>query len=238
MKILAMQAEWRKIIFVNYLIDQEVLQPLLPKGTDLDLYNGECYISLAGFLFLHTRVAGIPFPRHQFFEEFNLRFYVRRREGPQIRRGVVFISEFVKKPAFKWLANTFAHEKYSCLPMRSSVEKTPGDRLVACYDFFDGKRWNQVSASGENHTRPIASGSLSEFIAEHYFGYNKLSNSLTLEYGLEHPRWMAHPLISLEIDCSFENFYPPQFVPYLVRPYHSAQLIEGSPVALWPKRIF
>lgn len=236
MKILALQAEWRKIVFVNYLIDPKVLLPLVPRGTQLDLYHGECYVSLAGFQFLHTHFALFPFPFHQAFEEFNLRFYVVRKEKGRERRGVVFIREFVPKPSFKWLANTFAREKYECYPMRSTIEAL-GAELNAAYSFYAGGRWNTVGATAGSAAMNIERGSLTEFIAEHYYGHNKLSDHLTLEYRLYHPRWTAYPLKSIHVDCRFEAFYPPEFVPFLYAKPHSAQLIEGSFVALSPAGI-
>lgn len=236
MKVLAMQAEWRKIIFVNYRIDKEVLDPWLPPGTEYDLYQGECFISLAGFLFLHTHFALIPFPFHQAFEEFNLRFYVVRKEKNDDRRGVVFIREFVRKPVFKWLANTFAREKYECYSMRSEI-RHDAHQLSAQYSFHAGDRWNTLTATAAPGVQLIERGSLTEFIAEHYYGYNKLGRDLSLEYRLHHPRWAAYPLRTVDVDCDFRSFYPPQFVPYLSGEPHSVQVIEGSPVALSPNRI-
>ncbi|WP_317891064.1 DUF2071 domain-containing protein [Edaphobacter bradus] len=71
-------AEWRKLIMANYAVPEDLLLPYLPAGTELDLYNGSCYVSLVGFLFQNTRVRGIRVPFHVQFEEVNLRFYVRR----------------------------------------------------------------------------------------------------------------------------------------------------------------
>ncbi len=71
-------AEWRHLAMLSYEIDPELLQPLVPRGTDLDTWQGRTYVSVVGFLFLRTRVLGIPVPFHRNFEEVNLRFYVRR----------------------------------------------------------------------------------------------------------------------------------------------------------------
>lgn len=76
---------------LNYEIEPAVLLPYLPKGTELDFFNNTCYVSLVAFMFLNTRVRGIAFPYHINFEEINLRFYVRRKENEQWKRGVVFI---------------------------------------------------------------------------------------------------------------------------------------------------
>ena len=49
-------AEWRKLIMANYVVREEVFEPYLPVGTELDRYQGRCYVSLVGFLFQDTRL--------------------------------------------------------------------------------------------------------------------------------------------------------------------------------------
>jgi len=51
-----LKAEWRKLLIANYEIDQSVLLDYLPFGTELDLWNHRCYLSLVGFMFLNTRL--------------------------------------------------------------------------------------------------------------------------------------------------------------------------------------
>ena len=117
-------AEWRRLVFLNYRIDPAVLQPFVPAHTELDIWNGTCYVSLVGFMFLDTRVKGIQIPFHVDFEEINLRFYVRRNDpalGP--KRGVVFVSEIVPKPAIAWVANGIYKEHYSWRPCGMNVRK-------------------------------------------------------------------------------------------------------------------
>ncbi|MBC7641208.1 MAG: DUF2071 domain-containing protein, partial [Flavobacterium sp.] len=70
-------AEWNDLVLINYIIDQKILEKYVPKGTELDLWNGKCYISLIGFMFENVNVLGIKIPFHINFEEVNLRFYVK-----------------------------------------------------------------------------------------------------------------------------------------------------------------
>src|SRR5690349_11602298 len=88
-------AQWRDLAMLNYNVDPALLQPFVPAGTELDLWNGRAFLSLVGFRFLDTKVRGISFPFHSNFEEVNLRLYVQRRDGLMIKRGVVFIREIV-----------------------------------------------------------------------------------------------------------------------------------------------
>src|SRR6059036_3990730 len=100
-------AEWRHLAMLNFEIDPAAVRPLVPAGTELDNWRGRTFVSLVGFLFLNTRVFGIPIPLHRNFEEVNLRFYVRRRTDSSWRRAVVFIKELVPRIAIALTARIF-----------------------------------------------------------------------------------------------------------------------------------
>jgi uncharacterized protein YqjF (DUF2071 family) len=82
-----LSAEWRYLAMLNYEIDPAVLQPYLPRGAELESWNGQTLVSMVGFLFLKTRLLGVPIPFHTDFEEVNLRFYMRRQSEAGWRRG-------------------------------------------------------------------------------------------------------------------------------------------------------
>jgi len=96
----------------NYFIDPELLLPLVPRGTQLDFWDNQCYISLVGFMFDHSELNGIAIPFHQSFEEVNLRFYVKYFDGIEWKRGTVFISEIVPKWGIASIANNLYKEHH------------------------------------------------------------------------------------------------------------------------------
>src|SRR3954468_4182115 len=85
-----LRAEWRYLAMLNYRVPAALLEPLVPRGTTLDLFDSAAYVSIVGFLFQRTRVLGVAIPFHTDFEEINLRLYVRRDGQGEIRRGVTF----------------------------------------------------------------------------------------------------------------------------------------------------
>ena len=87
-----------------------------PSGYGIGFLAGTLFLSLVAFRFLKTRISGLAIPFHCNFNEVNLRFYVRRVEGDQVKRGVVFIKEFVPRPAIAWVARTVYNENYVALP--------------------------------------------------------------------------------------------------------------------------
>ena len=118
MPSLFLTAAWKKLLMANYPVEPAVLRPLVPAGTELDVWKGETFVSLVGFQFLDVRVRGLWIPYHRHFPEVNLRFYVRYKEDDQWKRGVVFIREIVPLPAVTFVANTLFRERYITLPMR------------------------------------------------------------------------------------------------------------------------
>src|SRR5499433_3344871 len=111
---------------LNYVVDPRLLMPLVPSETEIDFENGETFLSVVGFLFLDTRLLGLPIPLHRDFEEVNLRFYVRRKSEDAWRRGVVFIRELVPRRAIAVVARAFYGERYFALPMKHKVEHVGG----------------------------------------------------------------------------------------------------------------
>jgi len=222
-------AEWRKLSMANYAVPADLLKPYLPKYTELDFYNGDCYVSLVGFLFDNVRLKGIPIPFHTSFEEVNLRFYVRYRdEQGNWKRGTTFIKEIVPKFAVSWVANLIYHEPYVTMPMRHSWENTNDERRVS-YE-WKNKKWNRFEVLAQNTTIDMTSGSKEEFITEHYWGYTAFSPSVTTEYGVEHPRWQVYPVKDYTIEVDFNAIYGSDFGFLSTQKPDSVLLAEGSAI--------
>ncbi len=119
-----LSAEWRDLVMLNYEVDPAVLRRYVPRGVQLDSFEGRTFVSLVGFQFLRTKLYGIlAVPFHSNFDEVNLRFYVRRREGSEIRRGVVFVRELVPRMAIARFARLMYGEKYDSCPMQHRIQR-------------------------------------------------------------------------------------------------------------------
>jgi uncharacterized protein YqjF (DUF2071 family) len=216
---------------VNFVVPPEMLHPFVPAGTELDFWNGKCYVSLVGFLFLKTRVFGISVPMHRNFEEVNLRFYVRRQTADGWRRGVVFIKEIVPRRAIAWTARTFYNENYIALPMRHRLELENGEARSVLYTWLCGKGGaNLLTITTRGAARSLPPNSEAVFIAEHYWGYSRQRDGSTLEYQVEHPSWRVQEASSAKVEGDFAELYGRPLAEILNRPPASAFLAEGSPV--------
>ena len=194
----------------NYAVEPALLLPYLPSGLDLDYHSGNCYVSLVGFMFKNTKIFGTHIPFLGSFEEVNLRFYVTRMVGNEINRGVVFLNETVPFGVVAWLANTLYHERYRSVPTRHSIEINADTKDVQ-YKWKQGSEWYNIGVRASNQTHEIAIGSMEEFIFEHYYGYSQISQSATLEYRVNHPRWQINEVKDYEIHCSFGKMYGDNF---------------------------
>lgn len=224
-----LSAEWRNLLMANYAIDPAILKPYVPAFTELDSFNGTYYVSLVGFLFTNTRVRGIAIPFHKTFEEVNLRFYVRYKEGQLWKRGVVFIKEIVPKAAITFVANTLYGEKYATHPMRHQWT-TNQKELQVEYQWKVAGEWNYLKATVEMEVAMILQGSAEEFITEHYWGYTTISSTCTGTYEVAHPKWKVHSVKSFDCFCNVPALYGSEFEATLQQKPLSVFLADGSPV--------
>lgn len=228
-------AEWRYLAMLNYTIEPRLLAARVPCGTELDLWQGEAYASMVGFLFLRTRVLGLPVPFHRNFEEVNLRFYVRRRAPEGWRRGVAFIKEIVPRRAIATIARLIYEEPYAATRMRHRIEtNAPGDTLneggAVEYGWIHQGRWNTLRAVTKGAPAALEADSEAEFIAEHYWGYTARRDGGCSEYKVEHPAWRVWQASEATLDCDVAEIYGEQFADTLAAPPRSAFVAEGSPI--------
>jgi uncharacterized protein len=228
-------ANWRYLAMLNYVVDPGILAPLVPPGTEIDYENGETFVSVVGFLFLNTRLLGVPVPRHRDFEEVNLRFYVRKKSADTWRRGVVFIRELVPKPAIALVARTFYGEPYLAVPMKHEIEHADL-KLNVEYSWRRGGKWESLKMRATGEPETIPAGSHAEFITEHYWGYTATRGGCN-EYRVEHPRWKIWNAESFELNANIATLYGPQFAQTLKATPGSAFIADGSPVEVQKREI-
>jgi uncharacterized protein YqjF (DUF2071 family) len=231
-----LKAKWEHLIMANYEITPACLLPYLPNGVELDYFQGKAYVSLVGFLFKDTSIFNVPIPFFGTFEEVNLRFYVVRKIGNEYRRGVVFINETVPNKIVAWVANKLYKEHYTSIPTKHNwVLK--GDLKEIQYQWKVQSKWNgiQVNASASSHK--MVTGSIEEYIFEHYYGYTKVDDIQSIEYKINHPSWMINDIHDYKIECDFAAFYGNEFSVLNSAKPHSVMLAEGSGISVDWKRV-
>ena len=230
-----LKAEWKNLALFNYEVDAEILEKYIPAGTEIDIWNNKCYVSLVGFMFENTKVLGIKIPFHINFEEVNLRFYVKRFENGEWKRGVVFIKEIVPKSAITFIANYLYQEHYETQEMRHKIIENK-NTTIFIYQWKSDKQWNTIQLETKNNPSEIEVDSEAEFITEHYFGYTKIDHKTTFEYEVQHPRWEQLEVVHHNIEIDFEKTYGSDFGFLKNTKPTSVFLAKGSKIVVKNKR--
>lgn len=224
-------AQWLDLLMLNFEVNPKLLAGLVPKGTTLDLWDGAAIVSLVGFRFVDTRILGLPVPWHRSFDEVNLRFYVRRVEGNEIRRGVVFIRELVPRAMIAWVARTLYNEPYRAVPMRHRHTQSNDGRELR-YEWRERGQWLGISARTRGEAEPLTPGSEAEFITEHYWGYTRQRDGGSIEYRVAHPAWSVWAAEEPRVHGKLSRTYGTDFASALSGPPRSAFVAVGSEIAV------
>ena len=219
-------AAWRDLVLLNWRVDPALLQPHVPVGTELDLWEVDHWVSLVGFRFLDLAVKGVPALGHRDFPEINLRFYVRREVDGEMRRGVVFLREVTPRRIVEWVARSVYNEPYETLPMRSavSVEQTE-------YELRQANEWQGMAI--EFNGEWCEAQAMEEFFIEHYWGYNTQADGKTMEYEVTHPKWRTRSAKLTRFDLDVEALYGQDWAEVLGGVPDSIVLVEGSVVKVF-----
>lgn len=227
---LFLSAQWKKLVMANYVVDPKLLTDFVPAQTQLDLWQGRCYVSLVGFMFLDTKVLGFKMPWHINFEEVNLRFYVTHfdHDSQELRRGVVFIKEIVPKSMITFFANTLYGEHYHTMPMQHFWQVENADQVIVYQ--WKKKHWHRIEVHADTVAQNLTKDSEAEFITEHYWGYTKLTSQKTSQYRVEHPAWQIYNVKDYSIQVDFGEVYGKNFSFLNDEKPISVFLAEGSPI--------
>ncbi len=226
-------ARWESLVVLNYRCPPTLLEPLVPRGTELDAWDGQTLVSLVGFLFTDTRLHGVPVPGHRTFEEVNLRFYVSRTTpAGERRRAVVFIRELVPRAAIAAVARWTYNEPYLAVPMSHEIALDPRSGGQASYAWRHEDAAYRLGAVVSGPAIPLEPDSEAEFVTEHYWGYTRQRDGGTLEYQVEHPSWTVWPNAAATFTGPAGALYGDAFGPILTAPPHSACVAVGSDVVV------
>ncbi len=229
-------AKWQQLIMANYIVPEQILLPYLPKGLELNLYNGKAYVSLVGFLFKDIKIARIPILGLGTFEEINLRFYVKRSiDKDSLQHGVVFINETIPYKPVAWLANRLFNEHYTVVKTKHAWHFNNNKKEIT-YQWKKEKTWNSIQIKSDTQSKKIEVGSFESFIFDNYIGFTKISDQVSQSYYIEHPSWEVNDVHSFNILCDFKTMYGPEFSFLTDQNPDTVFIAEGSPIAVKWKR--
>lgn len=226
---------WRDLALLSWRAEAALLVPRLPRGTELDRFEGDCYLSVVALRFLDLALLGLPVPLHQEFAQVNLRFYVRRTVNGEVRRGAVFLRELVPRPVIVAGARLLMNEPFVGARVEAQIT-TSGEgaagRLRADYRWQVEGRAGSLWLHAEAPSAPLPPGSGEEFIAERCWGYTPQPHGGTLEYRVQHPRWRVRPGAAAGLEGELEAAFGAEFAELLRHAPDHAFYAEGSEVGM------
>lgn len=111
--------EWHEVVFVHWRVPAEAIRKLVPGTLEIDLLNGEAWVSLVVFVVKDLRPRILPpYTPVSDFMELNMRTYVLRRSKP----GIYFLNLEAEKSFPSFLARLITGLNY----YKSSMNHIPG----------------------------------------------------------------------------------------------------------------
>ena len=220
-----LRQNWKKLTFMHWSVEPEVLQRHLPAGLDLDLHEGKAYIGCIPFVMEKVRPARLPaVPGISTFGEFNIRTYVTKNGIP----GVFFLT----LDAQSRVTCFYANRRYG-LAYRHAKASVSGT-LEAGYAWSSTRTKGDVGLAGSamktSGVRQAEPGSLEYFLFERYSLYTLHNGRLRHGY-THHAKWWyadatAHVVRNTLVDSyqlGIEDATQPELV----------HMSEGVEVVTW-----
>ncbi len=223
-------AEWRNLFLATYSVPPSLLKPFLPPGLELDIREGDAFVSLVAFQFFNTRVFGVGWPGYRKFPELNLRFYVRHGSD----RGVVFIREIVSQRLVAWLARASYNEHFRVAPLTCHCHEGKDCRTVEYRLTWAGHE-QVLCVTGHKPAYLPDSKSDEHFFKEHRWAYGRTRRGQPLRYEVTHPTWEVLPVQSYHIELDWDRVYGPQWQFLSKATPMSTIFAVGSAISLYPK---
>ncbi len=152
-----------------------------------------------------------------------------------IQRGVVFVNETVPYKVVAWMANKLYKEHYTVVPTRHALKIEDNIKAIS-YEWKVKNEWNAIEIKASTKSEVMLADSFEAFIFEHYYGYTKISDTVTEAYKIKHPSWKINKVLHAKINCNFNEMYGTAFGHLSTVNPDSVFVAEGSAIAVDWKR--
>jgi uncharacterized protein YqjF (DUF2071 family) len=203
-------ADWERVVFLNFVIDPDLVRRHVPDSLELELYQGKACISLAAVTMRRFRPCQgcstgwlfRPIAEQRFL---NVRTYVRCGDEP----GVLFIRGWLSPPfglglpsgmfglPYAFASLDYAHHFESGHIHGEVTAKDSQQRLAYC-----------ASVDANAPLEPCEPGSLAEFAMERCTGFFCRGKNVHV-FRAWHPPWSQAPLdVTIEDDSLITTAFP------------------------------
>ncbi len=171
-----MRQRWDHLLFLHWEVAAEQIARLLPRGLEVDLFEGRAFVGLVPFTMVGVRPAGLPSVRGlSNFHETNVRTYVRTPSGAP---GVWFFSLDAANLVGSMLGRSWFRLPY--FYARMSLTAVEGSATTRSLRYTSRRIYprqppasTRISAEVDGPVTPAVPGSLEFFLAERYLLYTQ-----------------------------------------------------------------
>jgi len=212
--------EWNKAIFLHWEANPNLIQPLLPKGIELDTINNKTWVSLVAFDMNNIGIKNLPKPPYiSDFYEINIRVYVICNNKP----SVYFLSmEASKRSSCKIL------KLLSKFPYRYSKM----NRTNSSYNSINKSFNDSFNIKYELNDTPVKKDNTDLWLTERYAVFQDYKTNI-IEYDVHHVEW---PIQNITIENLNVNY--PRFSHLINNKPDKIHYSSGVEVLTWDKRKF
>ena len=161
---------WRNLTFLHWEIASEELEPLLPSGLQLDLFQGKAYIGIVPFEMKNIRPAWCPQVLGFNFLETNVRTYVIHNQEPGVFFFSLDASSYIAVKVARWIW----HLPYFHSAMTLSNKDAIYNYMLKRTD----KVQSQIKIEVSETLPPSEADSLEYFLLERYLLFTELRGQL------------------------------------------------------------
>jgi uncharacterized protein len=190
-----MTQTWHDLLFAHWPVSTELLASTLPKGFELDTFDGRAWLGIVPFRMSNVAPRWVPaLPWFSEFPELNVRTYVRVRNKP----GVYFFSLDAGNALAVQTARRLLNLPYFSADMVASVDSHG-------VSYRSRRRPPADDAQLEASYRPLGPvfqarpGTLEYFLTERYCLYGMFHTYRAYRLEIHHPPW---PLQTAEAEIA------------------------------------
>lgn len=182
-----MTQTWHDLLFAHWPVDLETLRRHVPRGFEVDTFEGQAWVGVVPFRMTNVAPRGLPaLPWISAFPELNVRTYVRVQGRP----GVYFFSLDATNPVAVGVARTLVHLPYFTAAME--IEPEPEGWIR-----YRSRRTSRKGAPAELEARyrptgtatPPLAGTLDHFLTERYCLFTTDESARAFSLEIHHPPW-------------------------------------------------
>jgi len=168
--------EWNNALFLHFKVPYDSLRALVPAHLNIDMHQGDCYVSLVPFTMEKIRPRFLPAVDFiSNFHEINLRTYVVHNN----KQGVYFLNIEAAKSVSVWIARILSGLPY---------EKASIKRMGGIYQSVNSPKQFALQADYSVQEPLHEKSTLDKWLTERYCLYLE-ENSRCYRYDIHHKPW-------------------------------------------------